>query len=50
MMQDISLRTIPNMREFANDTLMDVLFFMSPQHHDIIIDVVTHEMNLGEFI
>ena len=47
MMQDISLRTIPNMREFANDTLMDVLFFMSPEHHDIIIDLVTKEMNLG---
>ena len=28
MISDISLRTIPNMREFANDTLMDVLFFM----------------------
>lgn len=49
MMQDISLRTIPNMREFANDTLMDVLFFMSPEHHDIIIDLVTKEMNLGTF-
>lgn len=49
MMDDISLKTIPNMREFANDTLMDVLFFMSPEHHQIIIDVVTHEMNLGKF-
>ena len=49
MINDISLRTIPNMREFANDTLMDVLFFMSPEHHDVIIDVVTHEMNLGKF-
>jgi hypothetical protein len=47
MIEDISLKTIPNMREFANDTLMDVLFFMSPEHHQIIIDVVTHEMNLG---
>jgi hypothetical protein len=35
------------MREFANDTLMDVLFFMSPEHHDIIIDVVTNELNIG---
>jgi hypothetical protein len=48
MISDISLRTIPNMREFANDTLMDVLFFMSPEHHDIIIDVVTNELNIGE--
>lgn len=46
MINDISLRTIPNMREFANDTLMDVLYFMSPEHHDIIIDVVTNEMNV----
>ena len=45
-MNDISLRTIPQMRAFANDTLMDVLYFMSPDHHDTIIDIVTHEMNL----
>jgi hypothetical protein len=44
-MNDVSLRTIPQMRAFANDTLMDVLYFMSPAHHDIIIDIVTHEMN-----
>jgi hypothetical protein len=47
MIKDVSLTTIPNMREFANDTLMDVLFFMSPEHHQIILDVVTDEMNLG---
>ena len=47
MIEDISLKTIPNMREFANDTLMDVLFFMNPELHQIIVDVVTHEMNLG---
>ena len=48
MIEDISLKTIPNMREFANDTLMDVLFFMNPEHHQIIVDVVTNEMNLGK--
>lgn len=42
---DISLRTIPTLRQFANDTLMDVLYFMSPIHHDIIIDIVVNEMN-----
>jgi hypothetical protein len=42
---DISLRTIPQLRQFANDTLMDVLYFMSPEHHDIIIDIVVSEMN-----
>lgn len=46
MLKDITLRTIPNLRDFANDTLMDVLYFMSPEHHDIIIDVVTNEMNV----
>jgi DDHD domain len=45
-LKDITLRTIPNMREFANDALMDVLYFMSPEHHDIIIDIVAREMNL----
>ena len=45
MIGDISLRTIPQMRQFANDTLMDVLYFMSPEHHDIIIDIVVREMN-----
>lgn len=42
---DVSLRTIPQLRQFANDTLMDVLYFMSPEHHDIIIDIVVNEMN-----
>jgi len=42
---DISLRTIPQLRQFANDTLMDVLYFMSPEHHDIMVDIVVHEMN-----
>jgi len=43
--KDISLRTIPNLRQFANDTLMDVLYFMSPAHHDMIIDIVVYELN-----
>jgi len=43
--QDISLKTIPRLRSFANDTLLDVLYFMSPEHHDVLIDIVTHEMN-----
>lgn len=42
---DISLKTIPQLRQFANDTLMDVLYFMSPEHHDIIVDIVVAEMN-----
>ena len=43
---DVSLRTIPQMRQFANDSLMDILYFMSPEHHDMIIDLVVHEMNV----
>ena len=42
---DISLRTIPTLRSFANDTLMDILYFMSPAHHDIMIDIVSFELN-----
>lgn len=42
---DISLRTVPQLRQFANDSLMDVLFFMSPEHHDTIVDIVVNEMN-----
>mmetsp|Transcript_3427 Transcript_3427/g.9095 ORF Transcript_3427/g.9095 Transcript_3427/m.9095 type:complete len:908 (-) Transcript_3427:234-2957(-) len=42
---DISLRTIPTLRSFANDTLMDILYFMSPAHHDVIIDIVSFELN-----
>jgi len=44
-LHDISLTTIPHMREFANDTMLDILFFMSPTHHDIMIDIVSKEMN-----
>jgi phospholipase DDHD2 len=32
-------------QKFANDTLMDVLYFMTPEHHDVIIDIVVKEMN-----
>jgi len=43
--RDISLRAIPHLRAFANDTALDILYFMSPDYHDIIIDIVTEEMN-----
>jgi len=45
-LEDISLDTIPHLRAFANDTMLDVLYFMSPEYHRIIIDVVTSELNL----
>ena len=46
LMQDITLKTIPNMRNFANNTLFDVLYFMSKEHHDVIVDLVTAELNV----
>ena len=46
LMQDITLKTIPNMRNFANNTLFDVLYFMSKEHHNIIVDLVTAELNV----
>ena len=45
-LNDISLNTIPHMRSFANDAMLDTLYFMSEPHHDIIIDLVVHELNL----
>ena len=45
-LKDISLKTIPALRDFANDTLLDVLYFMSPHHHKIITDIVAKEMHL----
>lgn len=45
-LRDVSLKTIPALRQFANDTMLDILYFMSPAHHDAIIDIVTSEANL----
>jgi len=42
---DISLDTIPHLRNFANDTMLDILFFMSPKHHDLMVDIVCTELN-----
>lgn len=44
--RDISLDTIPHLRNFANDTMLDILYFMSPRHHDIMVDIVTKQLNL----
>lgn len=43
---DISLATIPHLRNFANDTMLDILYFMSPRHHDIMVDIVAQQLNL----
>ena len=45
-LNDISLDTIPHMRSFANDAMLDTLYFMSETHHDQIISLVVHELNM----
>ncbi|GLD99068.1 hypothetical protein PINS_up007786 [Pythium insidiosum] len=43
--RDVTLPAIPKLREFANDTVLDVLFFMSPMFHRVILEHVANEMN-----
>ena len=45
-LRDITLNTIPYMRALANDTLLDVMYFMAPEYHQLLIDIVSEEMNL----
>lgn len=45
MIRDVTLPAIPKLREFANDTILDVLFFMSPMFHQVILSEVAKEMN-----
>lgn len=45
MIRDVTLPAIPKLREFANDTILDVLFFMSPMFHQVILNEVAKEMN-----
>ena len=40
-----TLRSIPKMRHFVNDTLLDVLFYTSPVHCQTIVDTVVSEIN-----
>lgn len=68
-LRDISLNTIPHLRNFTNDTMLDskfinsfqhicvcttvasispyflVLYFMSPKHHDLMVEIVCSELN-----
>ncbi|GMF39688.1 unnamed protein product [Phytophthora fragariaefolia] len=45
LIRDVTLPAIPKLRELANDTVLDVLFFMSPIFHQVILDEVAKEMN-----
>ncbi|XP_054708602.1 phospholipase DDHD2-like [Uloborus diversus] len=44
-MQKITLPSIPKLRHFTNDTLLDILLYSSPQYCQSIIDTVAHELN-----
>ncbi|CBN78492.1 DDHD domain-containing protein [Ectocarpus siliculosus] len=42
---DITLPRAPTLRAFTNDTLLDILYFMSPEYHQVIVQEVTQEIN-----
>lgn len=44
-LQHITLRSIPKLRHFTNDTLLDILFYTSPVYCQTIVDTVGSEMN-----
>ncbi|CAB3364606.1 Hypothetical predicted protein [Cloeon dipterum] len=44
-LQNITLKSIPKLRHFTNDTLLDILFYTSPVYCQTIIQTVGHEMN-----
>ncbi|XP_045607701.2 SEC23-interacting protein isoform X2 [Procambarus clarkii] len=44
-LKPITLRSIPKLREFTNDTIMDVLLFNSPIYCQHIMDTVASELN-----
>ncbi|XP_043490009.1 uncharacterized protein LOC122516344 isoform X2 [Polistes fuscatus] len=41
----ITLESIPKLRHFTNDTLLDVLFYTSPMYCETIMQTVGNEMN-----
>jgi len=43
--QPLTLRSIPKLRSFVNDTLLDVLFYTSPLYCQTILDTVCSEIN-----
>lgn len=44
-LQAITLDSIPKLRHFTNDTLLDILFYTSPVYYQAIIEVVGNEIN-----
>ncbi|XP_077498226.1 phosphatidic Acid Phospholipase A1 isoform X2 [Amblyomma americanum] len=44
-LRHITLRSIPKLRHFTNDTLLDILFYTSPVYCQTIVDTVGSEIN-----
>ncbi|XP_046386478.1 nascent polypeptide-associated complex subunit alpha, muscle-specific form-like isoform X2 [Ischnura elegans] len=44
-LNSITLKSIPRLRNFTNDTLLDILFYTSPVYCQTIMDTVGNEMN-----
>ncbi len=41
----LTLKSVPKLRNFVNDTLLDILFYTSPVHCQTIVDTVVSEIN-----
>ena len=44
-LKPLTLRSIPKLRSFINDTLLDILFYTSPIYCQTIINTVASEIN-----
>lgn len=44
-LKNITLESIPKLRDFTNDTLLDILFYTSPVYCQTIISTVGNELN-----
>ncbi|GLV42976.1 Phosphatidic Acid Phospholipase A1 [Carabus blaptoides fortunei] len=44
-LKSITLESIPRLRDFTNDTLLDILFYTSPIYSQTIISTVGNELN-----
>lgn len=44
-LKSITLESIPKLRDFTNDTLLDILFYTSPIYCQTIISTVGNELN-----
>lgn len=45
IIQRITLPSIERLRNFANETLLDLFFYSSPTYCQIILDTVARELN-----